>query len=171
MLSFKYFVSFVDIFRFSLNWRTHLLNDLFFEIYFTYDHCPYGLYSIRLCFLKFLVKCLNVIVHMLCIFCLNFRFSQNWRKHLPNDVIFVIYFTSCHCPYGLYYIHLCFLKFLDKAWMLSFNYFVSFCWNFKIIHKLTDTVPKWRHLWNLFYVNSLPPWFVLHPFVFPKIMV
>ena len=38
--------------------------------------------------------------------------------------------------------------------------------NFKIFPKLTDTSLKWRHLWYLFYVRSMPPWFVLHPFVF-----
>ena len=111
MLSIKYFVSLAEILRFSLNWRTHLPNDVIFWIYFTSGHCLYGLYSICLCFLKFLVEGLNVIVQILCLF----------------------------------------------------------CWKLKIFAKLKGTSPKWRHLWNLFYVKSLPLWFVLHPFVFSKV--
>ena len=39
MLSIKYFVLFIQILRFSLNWRTHLQNGVFFGIYITSGQC------------------------------------------------------------------------------------------------------------------------------------
>ena len=46
-----------------------------------------------------------------------------------------------------------------------------FCWNFKIFPKLTDTYPKWRNLWNFIFVRSMPLRFVLHSFLFYKLLV
>ena len=108
MLSIKYFVLFTQILWFSLNWRTHLQNGVFFGIYITSGQCYYGLYYIRLCFFRFFVYGLNVIDQILCLF----------------------------------------------------------CWNYKNFSKLTNTSPKWRHLWNFIWVRSMPLRFVLHPFVF-----
>ena len=54
ILSIKSFVFFAEIFRISLNWRTHLQNDVIFGILFASGQWPYGLYYIRLYFYKFL---------------------------------------------------------------------------------------------------------------------
>ena len=54
-----------------------------------------------------------------------------------------------------------FFSVLCMAWMLSTNPM----WNFKIFPKLTDTSPKWRHLWNLIF-RSMPLRFVRFFFKF-----
>ena len=86
MLSIKYFVLFTQILRFSLNWRTHLQNGVFFGIYITSGQCYYGLYYIRLCFFQFFVYGLNVIDQILCHIYSNFKIfpkltgtSPKWR--------------------------------------------------------------------------------------------
>ena len=62
-----------------------------------------------------------------------------------------------------------------SSWCMAWNVIdlilCLFCWNFKIFPKLTDTSPKWRHLWNFICVRSIPLRFVLHPFLFYKFLV
>ena len=79
---------------------------------------------------------------------------------------FGIYFTSGQCLHGLYYIRLCFFTLFVFGLNVIDQILCLLCWNFKIFHKLTDPSPKWRHLWYLFYVRSMPLRLVLHPLVF-----
>ena len=99
-------------------------------------------------------------------FAANLRISLNWRTHLQNDVIFGILFASGKCPKGLYYIRLCFYKFFVYGLNVFVQILCLFYSNFKIFPKLTDTSPKWRHIWNFIWLRSMPLRFVLHPFVF-----
>ena len=94
------------------------------------------------------------------------RFSLNWRTHLQNDVIFGILFAQVNAPKVCITSVCVFISSWCMAWMLSIKYFVFFAANFKIFPKLTDTSPKWRHLWNFICLRSMPLRFVLHPFVF-----
>ena len=98
------------------------------------------------------------------------RFSLNWRTYLQNGVISSIYFTSVQCLHGLYFIRLCFYKFLVYGLNVIDQVLCLIYSNFKIFSKLTDTSPKWRILWYLYYVRSMPLRFVLHPFVFFSVL-
>ena len=85
MLSIKYFVFFNQILRFSLNWRTHLQNGVFFGILFYVRSItlrfvlhPFVFFSSSLCMawvlsIKYFVFFAEII-----------RISLNWRTHLQN---------------------------------------------------------------------------------------
>ena len=94
------------------------------------------------------------------------RFSLNWRTHLQYGVIFGILFSSGQCSYGLYYIRLCFYMLLVYGLNLIDQILCLFGWNFSNFPKLTDTSPKWRHLWNFIRIVSMLLRLVLHPLVF-----
>ena len=98
------------------------------------------------------------------------RISLNWRTHLQNGVMFGIYFTLGQCPYGLYYIRFYFYKFLMYGLNVIDQILCLFCWNYKNFSKLTNTSPKWRHLWNFICLRSMPLRFVLHPFLFFSVL-
>ena len=127
MLSIKYFVLFIQILRFSLNWQSHLQNGVFFGIYITSVQCPKGLYYIRLRFFQFFVYGLNVIDQILCHIYSNFKIfpkltgtSTKWR-HL----YYLFYARSM--PLRFDFTSVCvFFSSLIMAWMLSMKYFVFF---------------------------------------------
>ena len=127
MLSIKSFVLFTQILRFSLNWRTHLQNGVFFGIYNTSGQCYYGLYYIRLCFFQFFVYGLNVIDQILCLIYSNFKIfpkltgtSPKWR-HL----YYLFYARSMPLRFVLHPF-VFFFSSLIMDWMLSIKYFVFF---------------------------------------------
>ena len=92
MLSIKCFAFFAQILRFSINWRTHLQNDVSFGILFCVRSMPLRFVLHLFFFYKFLVFGLNVIDQILCLFCWNFKIfhkltytSPKWR-HLWNFI-------------------------------------------------------------------------------------
>ena len=66
----------------------------------------------------------------------------------------------------MYYIRLYFFQFFVYGLNVIDQILCLFCWNYKNFSKLTNTSPKWRHLWNFICLRSMPLRFVLHPFVF-----
>ena len=127
-----------------------------------------GLYYIRLCFLKFLVICKKVFVKNF-VYCWNFKIfpimtdtSAKWR--LLWNIFYVMSVTLCLVLHPF-----AFSKVFGLRLECNRSNTLSFFWNLYIFHKLKDTAPKWRHLWNLFCVCSLPLYLVSHPFVFSKV--
>ena len=70
------------------------------------------------------------------------RFSLNWRTYLQNGVISSIYFTSVQCLHGLYYIRLCFYKFLVYGLNVIDQVLCFINSNFKIFPKIDGHISK-----------------------------
>ena len=150
MLSIKYFVFFYQILRFFLNWRPHLQNGVFFDIYI----------NVRSITLRFVLHPF-VFFSVLCVWLecyrsntLSFllklsRISLNWRTHLQNDAIFGIFILrQINAPKVCITSVCVFISSLMYGLNVIDQILCHIYSNFKIFPKLTDTSPKWRHLWN-----------------------
>ena len=167
MLSIKYFVFFTQILRFSLNWRTNLQNGVIFGILFYVRSITLRFVLHPFLFLSVLWLWLECYRSNTLSFLIKFiRISLNWSDTSPKCRLLWNFILLSQCLLGLYYIRLCFYKFLVYGLNVIYLIVTLFCWNFKNFHKLTDTFPKWRHLWNFICHRSMPLRFVLHPFVF-----
>ena len=127
MLSIKYFVFFAEILRFSLNWRTHLQNDVIFGILFAPQVNASKVCITSVCvFISSWCMAWMLSIKYFVFFAEILRFSLNWRTHLQNDVIFGILFASGQCPKVCITSVCVFISSLSMAWMLSIKYFVFF---------------------------------------------
>ena len=80
MLSIKYFVFFTQILRFSLNWRTHLQNDVIFGILFASESMPQSLVlHLFVIFISSWCMAWMLSIKYFVIFTQISRFSLNWQ--------------------------------------------------------------------------------------------
>ena len=126
------------------------------EFYLRQVNAPKVCITIACVFISSLCMAWMLSIKYFVFFAQILRFSLNWRTHLQNDVIFGILFASGQWPLRFVLHRLCFYKFLVYGLNVIDQILCLFCWNFKIFPKLTDTSPKWRHLWNFICSGQCP---------------